>query len=172
MTARSTYQEEIERRQAEQGERFLKQLGDMFQATRTDLAAQFIPRQEAETRFDHLEQVVERIGTAMEKLTNNTSNFHESAPRIFADRADTKADIAELRTEIEKLKTAREADKEKQYGYRVDDLGRVYKGDAGTERGWRTNAQQQGNQLIGWIIGISLALFTIAINIIVVLAMR
>lgn len=165
-------QEEIERQRAEQGERFLEQMGKMFAQTRSDLTQQFMPRPEAEARMDHLDQVVERIGMAIEKLTDSVAHSQESNPRIYADRAETKADMAELRTEIEKLKTARETDKERQFGYRYDDLGRIYKGDAGTERGWRVNAQQQGSQTMSWLIMGGITLLTIAINIIVALALR
>lgn len=164
MAARYT-QEEIERQRNEQGERFLKQLGDMFAQTRVDLAQQFMPRPEAESRMNHLDQVVESIGTAMEKLTGNVSNFHENAPRIYADRAETKADLAEMRTEIEKIKTKQEADKEKQYGYRVDDLGRVYQGEAGIERGWRTNTQQQNAQVINYLIQGMIMILSILISV-------
>lgn len=160
-------QDEIERLRVAQGEQFLKQMADMFQQTRSDLAAQYVPRSE----MDHVNEAITRVANAVEKLTGNVINFHESAPRIFADRADTKQDLAELRTEIEKLKTARDADKERGYDYRFSDMQGRYKGDFAGERGWRQNAQQQSTNVIGWIIGISSGFLLLAINIIVVLAL-
>ena len=170
MATQAAAQAEIERLRVAQGEQFLKQMGDMFQQTRVDIDSKFIPRPVLEERFTHLDEVIERLGLAVEKLTGNVSSFHENAPRIYADRAETKADVAELKTEIEKLKTAREADKERGYGYRFEDLQGRYKGDAYVERSWRSNAQAQGVQLNGWLIGGGLALMGVMVNIMIWLA--
>jgi hypothetical protein len=160
--------QEIERLRIEQGQQFLKQMQDMFQQTRVDLASQFVPRSEME----HVNDAVERVANAVEKLTGNVGSFHENAPRIFADRAETKQDLAELRTEIEKLKSVREADMQRGYGFRIEDMQGRYQGDMRTERGWRTNVQQQSTQTLGWIIGGGFVLFTTAVSIILALALR
>lgn len=165
-------QEEIERLRIEQGQQFLKQMADMFTATRADLAQQYVPRTEMRSELDHTNEAVRRVAEAVEKLTGNVSNFHENAPRIYADKAETKQDIAALSTEIEKLKTARESDMQRGYDYRFDDMRGRYRGDVAVERGWRVNAAQQGNQMLGWVIGGSLALLTIAVNVILALALR
>lgn len=165
-------QEEIERQRTEQGERFLQQLADMFAQTRTDLAAQFLSRPEADARFEHLEQVVERIGTAMEKLTTNEANFHENVPRLYADKAETKADVAELRTEIEKLKTARETDMQRGYGLQMNEMQGRYRGEAALERGWRQNAQQQTNQMLGWVIGGGFVLLSACVSIVLAVVLH
>src|SRR5690242_4602539 len=94
-------QDKIEQLRVAQGEQFLKQMGEMFQQTRSDLAVQFVPRTEMRSEFDHTNDAIRRVAEAVEKLTGNVSNFHENAPRVFADRAETKQDLAELRTEIE-----------------------------------------------------------------------
>ena len=150
-------QDDLERQRAEQGERFLKQMGDMFAQTRQDLAAQFIPRGEGEARFDHLEQVVERIGTAMEKLTSNVTNFHENVPRFYAERTETKQDIAELRTEIEKLKTARETDMQRGYGYRIEDMQGRYKGDFSTQQQVYRQATRIDDRTLQWLFLVLIA---------------
>lgn len=165
-------QDDLERQRNEQGERFLKQLTDMFSQTRQDMAAQFLSRPEADARFEHLEQVVERIGSAMEKLTGNVANFHENVPRLYADRAEVKQEVAELRTEIEKLKTARETDMQRGYGFQIEDIRGRYKGDAAVERGWRVNAQQQSSQMLAWVIGGGFVFFTAAVSVVLALALR
>src|SRR5678816_41271 len=113
---------EIERLRVEQGQQFLKQMADMFQATRQDLATQYVPRSELTTEMNHMNAAVERVANSVAELTSNVRGFHEGAPRIFADRAETKQDIAELHTEIEKLKTARESDMQRGFDYRYEDV--------------------------------------------------
>ena len=183
MATRDAQAAEIERLRVAQGEQFLKQMGEMFSQTRLDIDAKFIPRTVLEERFAHVDDSIDRMAAAVEKLTGNVASFHENAPRIYADRAETKADMAELKTEIEKLKTARETDKERgygwryedatrQYGARYDDQAQRYRGEAMLERGWRGQAQAQGTQLNGWLIGGGLSLGVLAVSIIVQLAMR
>lgn len=164
--------DELERVRVAQGEQFLKQMGDMFAQTRIDIDAKFIPKPVLEERFAHLDDAIDRMAAAVEKLTGNVASFHENAPRIYADRGETKQDLAELKTEIEKLKTAREADKERGYGFRFEDLQGRYKGDIGVERGWRVNSQQQGTQVLGWIIAGGFVFFTTAVSIILALVLR
>lgn len=165
----ATHAEE-ERIRQEQGERFLTQLNDMFAQTRTDMAAQFMPRAETQARMDHLDEVVERIGSALEKLTGNVYNFHEGAPRIFADKAETKAEMAGLRTDIAKLETAFDAFKDRGFGWRFEDEQNRYKSAlAGQQYERRERREQTNISLERWItIGIAIAM--IAAN--VILALR
>src|SRR5262245_54765635 len=78
--------EEIKRRRIEQGQQFLRQMSDMFTATRQDLAQQFVPRSE----MVHMNEAIERVARAVEQLTGNVRDFREQAPRNFADRSETK----------------------------------------------------------------------------------
>jgi len=159
---------EEERIRQEQTERFLKQLTDMFAQTRTDLAQQFMPRNEAEARMEHTDQALDRMSAAVEKVAGSLENV----PRIYAEKAETKQDLAELRTEIEKLKTARESDMQRGYGYRIEDIQGRYKGDIGVERAWRNNTQQQAISAQTWMVYGMIALVTIAANIILAMALH
>src|SRR5258706_5077821 len=140
-TGMATRQEE-ERRKDERGERFIKQLADMFTASGQDIVGQIMPqimpRPEIEAGMEHQDQIAEQAITGIRDLTAIVSNLQQTVPRIYADRAETKESMAELRTEIEKLKTARESDKERQYGMRYEDQGKRYEGDMLGERGWQT----------------------------------
>lgn len=161
-------QDDLERLRVEQGQQFLRQMTDMFQQTRVDLAAQFVPRSE----LAHMNEAVERVAKAVEQLTNNVRDFRERAPRDFADRAETRQEINELRADMERIKTARESDKERGFDYRLEDVQGRYRGDAYVERTYRQGAQAQGSQLLGWVIGGASLLFATAVNIIIVLATR
>ena len=163
---------EYEQRQQELGERFIEQFREMIDRSTQMMASNYVPRPELEARFQHQDEIIERIGTAIEKLTGSTSNFHENAPRMFADKSEIKSDIAELRTEIEKVKTSLDAFKEQGYGWRlVDQTGRM-RGEASLERGWRQQTMTQSSQAMGWIIGGGVMLLVTAINIIIALLMR
>jgi archaellum component FlaC len=160
--------EDLERLRIEQGQQFLRQMTDMFQQTRVDLASQFVPRSE----MAHMNEAIERVARAVEQLTGNVRDFREQAPRNFADRAETKQDIDTLRADLEKIKAVYDADLRRGFDYRFDDMQRGYRGEANVERGWRSSAQQQGNQMLGWVIGGASLLFSIVINVVVVLATR
>lgn len=172
------YEAEMERRQREEerqqqvAQQFLKQMADMFTQTRQDLSAQFMPRAETQARMDHMDEMVERIGTALEKLTTNVANYQENAPRIYAERAETKQEVAELRTEIEKLKTARETDIRHGYGSRIEDLRGQWQADAGIERDWRQGAFSRSTQVQSWVYAAGGILFASLISAIVYLSLR
>ena len=163
---------EYERRQQELGERFIEQFREMIDRSTQMMASNYVPRPELEARFQHQDEIIERIGTAIEKLTGSTSNFHENAPRIFADKTEIKGDIAELRTEIEKVKTNLDAFKEQGYGWRFQDAAGRMRGEASIERGWRQQSATQTSQAMGWAITAGLMLLVTAINVIITLALR
>lgn len=181
-----TTRAEEERIRAEQGERFIKQMSDMFVQTRSDMDQKFIPRPELEARLEHMDTVVERVVTAVEKLTANVENLRESNPQIFANRAETKQDQADLRaetkrdqadlrTEIEKLKTARETDMQRGYDWRYSDTQGRMRGEAAGERGWRGAMQERSTQQVNmlWVAGLALiGLVSPIVTIILTLALR
>ena len=167
-----TTRAEEDRIRQEQGERFLKQLQDMFTTTRTDMASLFMPRAETQARMDHQDEMIEKLTVALEKLTSNVGNFHENVPHIYAERAETKAELGELRIEIEKLKTQRESDMQRDYGARFEDMKGRFKGDEKVERGWRTNAQESTTQMLAWVIGGGFVLLSAAVSIILTITRR
>lgn len=154
--------EDLERLRVEQGQQFLRQMTDMFQQTRVDLAAQFVPRSE----LAHMNEAVERVAKAVEALTGNVREFRERAPRDFADRAETKQDIAEMRAEVEKLKALYDSDLRRGFDYRVDDMQGRYRGDSYVERSWRGQTQARAEQVNGWLIGGGIAFAGMAVSII------
>jgi archaellum component FlaC len=161
-------QEDLERLRVEQGQQFLRQMTDMFQQTRVDLAAQFVPRSE----MTHMNEAIERVARAVEQLTGNVRDFREAAPRNFADRAETRQELTEIRADVEKLKALYDADLRRGFDYRVDDMQGRYRGDAYVERGWRGQSQQQATQLNVWLVGALFLLISTAVPIIVTLALR
>lgn len=164
-----------EARQQELGQQFLRQMGDMFTQTRADMAAQFVPRPEFSAHMEKMDQVLEGLEKTVERIGGNVSTFHESAPRIFADRAETKQDIAELHTEIEKLKTARESDMQRGYGWRFEDVQGRMRADTVGERGWRGAMQERSTQTVNmlWLAGLALiGLVSPIVSLIVALALR
>jgi antirestriction protein len=158
-----------ERRRDEYSERFLSKMEDMIAKPLSAMDQKYVPRPELEARFDHLEQIVADIGVAVKTVTSNVGSFHENVPRIYADKSETKQSIAELHTDIAKLETAFEAFKERQYGSRFEDMQGRYRGDERVERGWRKDTQQQSTQMLSWVIGGGLVLFTVAVNIMLAL---
>lgn len=154
-------QDEFERQRAEQGQQFLRQLSDMFAQTRQDMAQQYIPRNEGEARFEHLEQAVERAVSAVEKLTGNVATFHEAVPRIYAERAETKQEMAELRTEIEKLKTARETDMQRGYGSRIEDIQGRYRGDLSAQQQVYRQATRIDDRTLQWLFLLLIGALTV-----------
>lgn len=166
MAARNT--EDLEKLRLEQGQQFLKQMSDMFTATRVDLAAQFVPRSE----WVHTNESIERVTRLVETLTKNLGEFREQVPRNFADRTETKQDIAEMRADLDKLKALYDADLRRGYDYRFEDVQGRYKGDMRTDQAWRANAQAQGVQLNVWLVGALFLVISTAIPIILTLALR
>ena len=182
-----TTRAEEERIRQEQGQQqFLRQMSDMFAQTRTDMDQKYIPRPELEARLEHMDSVVERVMAAVEKLTANVENLRESNPQIFANRAETKQDQAELRaetkqdqadlrTEIEKLKTALDAFKERGYDWRYSDAQGRMRGDIAQERGWRGAMQERSTQQVDrmWIGALALiGLVSPIVSVILTLVLR
>lgn len=168
-----TTRAEDERRREELGERFLKQMGEMLASSRAD----FVPRPEYEARTKKHEEILGRVEEVMDKLTSNVHMFHESVPTLYENRENAVREYGEIHTAIAKLETAFDAFKERQYGSRFEDMqrgygnrfedqGERYEGDIRGERGWRTQAQQQGTQTLTWVIGGGFVLFTTAVSII------
>src|SRR5260370_4065836 len=113
-----------ERRREEMGRDFLKELRGLFDTSQSQLEQKFVPRPEVEARMDHQDTLIEKLGISVEKLVGGVQM-----------REDARRDLTELRVEIEKLKTAREADMQRGYGYRIDDMQGRYRGDERVERG-------------------------------------
>lgn len=164
MATTRAQQMEMEHQRQEQGERFMNQLAEMFKAQRQDMSLQYVPRPEFSAHMEKMDQVLEGLEKTVERIGGNVSTFHDNAPVRFADKSEMKDVLGELRTEIEKLKTARESDMQRGYGARFEDMQRGYgsrfediqgryKGDAAVERGWRTSAQQSSQLALGWVIG-------------------
>ncbi len=159
---------EEERRREELGERFLKQMGDMLAATRSD----FVPRPEYEARTKKHEEVLDRMEDIVDKLTGSVHTFHETVPTLYENRDNALREYGEIHTAIAKLETAFEAFKERQYGSRFEDMQGRYKGDERVDRGWRQSVQQGSTQMLTWVVGGGIALMTVAVNVIIALALR
>lgn len=166
----TTRAQEEERIRHEQGQQFLKQLNDMFQQTRQDMSQQFVPRPEFSAHMEKMDQVLEGLEKTVERIGGNVSSFHENAPARFADKAETKSEMGELRTEIEKLKTARESDMQRGYGWRFEDEQGRYRSALASEQGLRSERREQTNISMERIITVGIAVAMIAANI--VLAIR
>jgi hypothetical protein len=109
--------------------------------------------------------------------------FHESVPTLYENRENALREYGEMHTAIAKLETAFDAFKDRQYGSRFEDMqrgygmryedqGKRYEGDARTERGYRTQAQQMTTQALAWIISGGFVFFTTAVSIIIAVVLH